>query len=66
MVELVIRVECYVKGKKINAKKKARDVKECVLNIESLNPRRKNNYTLLVKDKSMFKRVGKVAESKSL
>lgn len=61
--EVVTGAECYIKGEESNVKNKACDAKEHVPGAESSNPQRKNNYTLHVNEKSMFKRAGKVAES---
>lgn len=63
MAEVVTLVKCYIKGDERNTEKKAHDVKDRVLGVESSHHPRKNNFTPLVKDKSSFKRVRKAAES---
>lgn len=63
LAEVVVMVECYIKGEESNAEKKARGIRERVPNAESSHPSRKNNYSSPIKDKSMLKRVGEAMES---
>lgn len=66
LAEVVTRAECYIKGEERNAQKKVCNVKEHTPGVESSHHPRKNNYTSPMKDKSTFKRVGKVAKSFTL
>lgn len=63
LVEVVAREKCYIKGEEKNVEKKAHDAMKHVLGTVSSYPSRKNNYTLHVKDKSLFKRTRKTTES---
>lgn len=52
-----------IKGKENNAKKKVRDAKECVIDVRSSHPSKKNNYISLVKETYLFNRAGKVTDN---
>lgn len=61
--EVVTKVECYIKGEEKNIKRKVHDSEERIPNTERSHPQRKRNYISPIKDKSAFKRVGKVIEN---
>lgn len=63
LAKMVTREQCYIKGKESNANKKAWDIKQHVLNAEGSQHIIKSKYTLPIKDKTAFKRVGKAVES---
>lgn len=51
LVEVVIRVECYIKDEESNAKKKAQDIKEHGPSVEGSQQSQKNNCTLPIMGK---------------
>lgn len=62
LAKVVPKTNCYIKGKERNAKKKTRDSKEPISG-ERSHSSNMNNYPSPVKEKSTFKRVGKMMES---
>lgn len=55
LAKVVISEEFYIKGEKSNTEKKARDLKECVLNAEDTQHPWKRNYTSPIRVKTSFK-----------
>jgi len=53
MDEVIAKAECYIKGEKSNAEKKARDVKER----DTTSSECKNHYPLVTRDRGAFKKL---------
>lgn len=61
LVNMVTRVECYIKSEESNVEKKACNIRKCVTSVEGTQHSR-NNYPSPFEDKAMFKQGGKVVK----